>query len=607
MQSRVADAKAFRSTAALVDFYGRLGEALYTEAAAWSMARSVRKDIAEGRYGPGTFHASKEAAEKTIELNDKLGSDARAKLEVLLPELQRALNQIDLTRINPELRELIEQNQKEIPRISESRLSMANDIPISSAPPTTEGGEFGPERKAMGVFLTISDRTKSIAPLLARETRNLTLYRYLELQRISVEFRKPYLISQGFVHWTLNVKETTPEAPIELKRGLDAWIAYENSFKHLADDRSRRIYDRMVADESYKEVRRFYVLLSSLSHKGPFPEGQYPSFRPHASRMLDVVLPGVVRDLGGLVNEANEAELATASRQRNYVLIFVLIAIATSVVLSLLMAGSVLKRLNTTIIGVSKGADDVASAANQITEMSKNLSDASSSQAAGFEETTAAISELSAITSQNADSASAASKRIDEASTQVEDAAKSLAQLYEAMKQISDHSKQTKAIVKNIDEIAFQTNILALNAAVEAARAGEAGAGFAVVADEVRSLAQRAAQASVETGRLIEESAVTIESSTILTGQVRSAFDAIRSAQAEIRQQANAISEASRQQRIGIEEISRGANTLQDSTMNNAAHAEESAATATVLKEHAEVLNHHIQTLARYILSRHSE
>ncbi|MDH5750926.1 MAG: methyl-accepting chemotaxis protein [Deltaproteobacteria bacterium] len=141
------------------------------------------------------------------------------------------------------------------------------------------------------------------------------------------------------------------------------------------------------------------------------------------------------------------------------------------------------------------------------------------------------LSTAGEIAVQAAGQAGSSLERAGEIRSTAVDAAKSarksidtLGELMVSLTELTTSSDEMVDIVKQIDQIAFQTNMLALNAAVEAARAGEQGKGFAVVAEEVRNLASRSAEAAHVTTSLIENSQEKVEEGLVLASEVNSAL-----------------------------------------------------------------------------------
>jgi len=159
------------------------------------------------------------------------------------------------------------------------------------------------------------------------------------------------------------------------------------------------------------------------------------------------------------------------------------------------------------------------------------------------------------------------------------------------MNSINTSSQKVAEIISVIEGIAFQTNILALNAAVEAARAGENGRGFAVVAGEVRSLAQRSAIAAKEIKALIDDS---VRHVSVGSRTVEQAGDTIRRVVKNITDVTEIVGEMSlstQEQSDGIEQINRAITQMDQTTQENAALVEESAAAAQALRDQASELS----------------
>jgi methyl-accepting chemotaxis protein len=355
----------------------------------------------------------------------------------------------------------------------------------------------------------------------------------------------------------------------------------------ISDSEDRRLFEETKrARAAFAAVRNRYL---ELVRQGKEEE--------HKKMLVELVIPAYEDSVKAidasieynekLASDLTKSSEAAARKGQQLVLLALALSLSAAFLLGWRIVQSTNRTLRDVASNLDQGATQTASAARQVSAASQTLSSGASEQAASVEETSASLEEISSMIRSTADNAEKAKALAGEAHAVAQAGSRTMVEMTQAMAAIDTSSAEVAKIVKNIDEIAFQTNILALNAAVEAARAGEAGAGFAVVADEVRSLAQRSAAAAKETAEKIEAAIASSRNGSASCEKVRGSLTQIAEKVSSTDALVAEIATAAREQAQGIEQINTAITQMDQVTQSNSASAEESASAAEELDAQA--------------------
>ena len=231
--------------------------------------------------------------------------------------------------------------------------------------------------------------------------------------------------------------------------------------------------------------------------------------------------------------------------------------------------------------------------AQTLTNNMDKIANAANDQATRLEETAASLEEITSNIKNNTQTTvqmAAFGDKLKNSATTGQVLATNTAK---AMEDINAQTTAINEAITVIDQIAFQTNILSLNAAVEAATAGEAGKGFAVVAQEVRNLASRSAEAAKEIKTLVENAQMKTSDGKKIASSMIEGYNELNENIEKTISLIDNVTNASKEQSIGMSQINDAVNNLDKITQQNATNASEADSIARQTLDISNVIIEH--------------